>query len=150
MIGRAARERRAAGGKRAVGRDSLPSVVYNGPFRDMLLFRARAHCEACGSPRITREIEHALPRSAGGADTWGNCWIPCGPAGCGDAVSKPYETGRLIREALGEGLFRFTWVKATSKQAFFRGNFTVIRGPVIGGRRPTPEERVALQAMGAL
>ena len=110
-LGAKAKARRAAGGPAVKGRPAL-SVSGYAALRTMLFVRANNRCECC-SARLRLQIEHAVPRSAGGADSWANCWVTC--ERCHRMKEAPYSaaTGRLLVAPQGDGRFKFRIVKGT-------------------------------------
>lgn len=103
MIPRRALKRRAAGGIRAVGRNSLPNAEYR-ELRAQIFERASYRCECC-RVAVAIEIEHALPASRGGPDSEANCWATCRI--CHRWKEAPFANGRLLVIPLGDGLFRW-------------------------------------------
>lgn len=144
MLGRSAAKRRSEGGKRAVGRDSLSSDGY-ALLRRMLLVRSAGNgnprCEFCGSTTITGEIEHAVARSQGGADSWANCWIPCRSCAKWKEVSASEERGRLRVTPLGDGVFLFEVIHGTKWSGY-----TILMSS-FGGRLPTEDEEKELRKL---
>lgn len=141
-VGQRARERRAAGGPRAVGRPSLSSAGYE--TLKALIFERRAgwRCEACGK-RAPLDPEHAVPSSHNGADSWGNIWAACaGPDGCHRWKEASYSgpRGRLLVEPIGDGRFVFRVARGTKHEPVVMLEWT-------NGRKPTVEESVRLAAL---
>ena len=67
------------------------------PTREGVLRRDGRMCGYCGDHADT--IDHILPRSKGGADTWINLVACCGPCNTHKADRLPAQAGmRLIRE----------------------------------------------------
>jgi 5-methylcytosine-specific restriction endonuclease McrA len=65
--------------------------------RDLILKRDRNTCAYCGGRAAT--IDHVLPRSRGGGDTWINQVAACAPCNGGKADRTPEEAGmRLLWE----------------------------------------------------
>ena len=101
--GRRARRRVRAGGKLAAGRPSETLAGYRA-FRKRVRARAEGKCEVpwCRWRRGRFEMDHVVPRSAGGADADDNCvWL------CAHHHRRKHE-GRLFIVALGRGRFQFT------------------------------------------
>ena len=113
MIPRRALARRAAGGKRAVGRDSLSVIAYR-ILRATVYQRADYRCECCRK-FVSLELEHAVPRSRGGADTPDNCWAVGAFCGCHRWKDMPFANGRLVVVPLGHGKFRWEEWKGPDK-----------------------------------
>jgi 5-methylcytosine-specific restriction endonuclease McrA len=68
--------------------------------RKNLLLRDDQQCQYCGRRPGTRElnIDHVLPRSRGGQDTWENLVIACRSCNLGKGRHTPEEAGmRLLR-----------------------------------------------------
>lgn len=136
-VGQKSIERRRSGGKAAQGRASL-SVAGIAKLRAMLMVRARGKCERCGAWQFL-QMEHALPRSRGGADSWSNCWITCST--CHRLKEAPYRRVRLLVEPVGDGTF---WMRTVHGSKMV---YDVITGPTLIGRQPTPEEIEVLAAI---
>lgn len=135
-LGRRAADRRAAGGPAVTGRPALSVAGYLGLRRLIVWDRAGARCERCHA--FGAHLEHAIPRSAGGEDSWANCWATC-PA-CHRLKEAPYATARLLVEPQGDGRFKFLLVRGT-KHAY------QVIGVAWGGRVPYPDETLALAAL---
>jgi 5-methylcytosine-specific restriction endonuclease McrA len=74
--------------------------------------RAGYRCECClKSGNLV--LEHAVPRSRGGPDSYENCWAVC--SRCHRWKEAPYANGRLLVIPLGAGLFRWEWWKGPDK-----------------------------------
>ena len=116
----------------AAGRTSLPGAAYL-RLKWMILDRAGWRCERCRH-RVQLQVDHAVPRSHGGPDTWANLSALCaGANGCHAMKDRPYQDGRLAVTPLGEGRFRYAVIHGT------RG--TQMIGDIKwGGRAPTEEE----------
>ena len=156
--------RRAEGGKRAVGRRSLSSPNY-AVLQGLIWGRAGgttwglaaggfgrlsglARCEACGALTEFVGLEHAVPRSQGGADTWANCWLACGGAsGCHRRKEAPFSTagGRLLVSSVPDepGIFLFVVAYGEKRR------WTALRR-WLGGRIANEQEMAILTRMGAL
>ena len=142
MIDRAARRRRALGGKRAAGRPSLSSMGY-AALKAMLVIRAEGRCEYL---RVAEPLdpEHAVPRSAGGSDAWQNVWMSSRRAH--RMKEAAFDQGRLLVEPLGDGRFHFRLVRARDKFAYARGEYELL-GERVGGRAATEEELEMLEGL---
>jgi 5-methylcytosine-specific restriction endonuclease McrA len=135
-IGEAARRRIRGGGVTSQGRVAL-SVAGLATLRNMILLRSGGRCEACGERRVL-ELEHALPRGRGGADTWANCWAVCaGPGSCHRKKEGSFQAGRLLVSPCGNGRFLFR-LAAGEKHA------QVILHEWTGGRVATAAEAARL------
>ena len=102
-VGRRAAARRAAGGKVAVGRASVSREAL-GALRRHVFARALGWCEACQTKPV-QELEHAKPRSGGGADHPDNVWGTCRL--CHRLKEAAYTEGRLRVTPLGKERFRW-------------------------------------------
>ena len=111
MIARRALKRRAAGGIRAIGRNSLPSAEY-AELRRQIFERAGYRCECCRL-HVATELEHAQSASRGGADSADNCWGTCRL--CHRWKEAPFANGRLVVVPLGDGQFRWEEWKGPDK-----------------------------------
>lgn len=109
-VGRAAQRRIRAGGVLAKGRPSLDRLAYK-RLKIVVAIRANGRCEFCNAPDGPYDLEHALPRSRGGGDTFSGCWFACRP--CHRKKEAPYETGRLLVTPLGRGDFMFEMVRGS-------------------------------------
>lgn len=139
--------RRRDGGPRAIGRDAL-SVEGYAVLRQMIWARALGLCEftrAAEGPNTVLEFEHAVPRSHGGADSWENVWLASSKMH--RAKEAPFALGRLVVTPLGDGRFRFQYVRADDAAAFERGDFTLLLAEKIGGQAPTDAERAILEVL---
>lgn len=136
-VGDAARARIQAGGPQAKGRPALSKAGYAAMSR-MILGRAGGRCEACGE-RKGLHLEHAVPRSARGGDTWGNCWCTCQK--CHRKKEAPYADGRLLVTAHDDGQFTFRFVLGSKVE------FVVLGGAWAGGRVATAAELAKLAAL---
>jgi 5-methylcytosine-specific restriction endonuclease McrA len=112
-VGEAARERRAAGGKRAIGRPSV-SVAEWGETRRRLFERAQGRCECCGAVTGIFDPEHALDAGDGGSDDLANLWYSC--RSCHEMKTAAYARGRLRVIILGGGRFRWEFWRGRDKQ----------------------------------
>lgn len=143
-LGAAARRRILAGGPTSRHRDALSREGYE-RLRSMIVDgRAGLRCENCRLADITGELEHAIPRSKGGADSWKTCWCPC--PSCRNAKIAVFSSGRLLVDPFGDGRFRFRLVVARSKADFSRGNYELLYDR-IGGRVATKDERDMLSTL---
>lgn len=142
-MGEAARRRIREGGPVAKGREAL-SLGGLAKLRALVVIgRAGQRCEACGRRRLALELEHALPRGRGGADTWGNCWAACGgPVGCHRWKESSYggTLGRLLVEPIGDGRFTFRVATGTKAEPVILTTWT-------GGRIATTEEAARLAGL---
>lgn len=100
----------------AVGRVSL-SRAGLAALRIHVWTRGGGRCEACQT-RPMQELEHALPRSRGGADSAENCWGTCIP--CHRLKEAPFTAGRLIVTPLGGERFRMERVWGPDKWTIAR------------------------------
>ena len=164
-IDRRAVRRRAEGGKRAVGRRSLSSPAYAilqamiwrrargvlcNPLETAVLFGATglsglSCCEACGALTEFVGLEHAVPRSQGGADTWANCWAVC--AKCHRRKEAPFSAigGRLLVIPVADQPGRFLFTVASGEKR----RWSALRHWQ-GGRIPNEQEVAVLTGLGAL
>ena len=96
-VGQRAQERRAAGGKRAVGRDSVSVEEWTRRVREVYL-REGGLCAnpACGRPM--GDAHHIIKRSQGGSDELTNLIGLCGR--CHKRTDAAWEDGRLVVTAL--------------------------------------------------
>lgn len=134
-VGEAARRRIFAGGVQAKGRPSLSKRGYAELGRMIVVERAHGRCEACGEARALIHLEHAVPRSQGGADSWGNCWGTC--TRCHRKKEAPYASGRLRVRPGGDGMFTFDLVTGSKLDQ-------VVLSTWVGGRVAMPEEAARL------
>lgn len=144
-LGARARERRRLGGPRAAGRASLSPEGFHALRAMIAGGRAGGRCEATGVPCVqTGELEHAIPSSQGGADSWGNCyWIS---RAAHKAKHGAFASGKLLVTPLWDGRFNFQFVVAASKAAYLRGEYH-LGWSRSGGRAATPEERMVLERL---
>ncbi len=83
--------------------------------RGEVLSRAGWRCQACGVRRRL-DVHHIVKRSQGGSDFDLNQLVAlC--RWCHDKTDAPYERGRLVVSALGNGQFRFEVIKRTAPRA---------------------------------
>ena len=101
-VGQAAVERRKAGGKRAIGRDSA-TVAGWAETKRHVHGRAGGKCECCGSRLGPFDPEHAKPRSQGGDDSPDNVWW------ADRRCHRAKERHELHVTPLGEGRYDFRW-----------------------------------------
>lgn len=82
----------------------LPSVVrltfyVRVPYKKIMLNRKNIfrrdnfQCQYCGSTERTLTIDHMLPRSRGGEDSWENLITACGPCNSKKGNRTPQEAG---------------------------------------------------------
>ena len=113
-IGQRARRRTRAGAPRALGRPAA-SVAEWKAIRQHVLARAGWCCQACGVRRRL-DVHHMVKRSHGGSDFDLDQLVAlC--RWCHDQTDAPYERGRLVVTATGDGQFRFDVVKETASGA---------------------------------
>ncbi len=113
-IGQRARRRTRAGAPRALGRPAA-SVAEWKAIRQHVLARAGWRCQACGVRRRL-DVHHVVKRSHGGSDFDLDQLVAlC--RWCHDQTDAPYERGRLVVTASGDGQFRFDVVKETASGA---------------------------------
>lgn len=106
-VGDAARARRRAGGKRAVGRDSLPVAEYAAVKADIFA-RCGGRCEyAPCSQRRPLDPHHVAKSSHGAPDHVDAIVALCRETHDLAEPSTPFAKGRLMVEALGGECFRF-------------------------------------------
>jgi hypothetical protein len=107
-IGARARRRMDAGGPRAIGRRAA-SLADWAAIREQILARAGWRCQACGVRRRL-DVHHVLKRSQGGSDFDLDRLVAlC--RWCHDQTDAPYERGRLVVTARGDGQFAFDVVR---------------------------------------
>ena len=135
-VGEAARRRIRDGGVAAKGRAAL-SLPGLATLRNMIFHRAEGRCEACGERRFL-QLEHALPRSRGGSDTWQNCWATC--ESDHRRKESSYQLGRLLVSPCGDG--RFVFRLATGEK-----HSPIILHEWTGGRVATSDEAARLAAL---
>ena len=119
----------------AAGRVSLPPTAYARLKWLILDTRAGWRCERCRVRQLPLDLDHAVLRSQGGSDTWGNVSVLC--RSCHSLRDLPFLLGRLEVEAQGDGRFKYVirvGTKAMRKEIDVRW----------GGRPPTEEESVQL------
>ena len=107
-VDRAAARRVRAGGPRALGRRAASASEW-ASIRMRVLERAGWRCQACGLRRRL-DIHHVVKRSQGGSDFDLN-QLAALCRWCHDQTDAPYERGRLVVTALGDGQFRFEVIK---------------------------------------
>jgi 5-methylcytosine-specific restriction endonuclease McrA len=113
-IGERARRRMDAGGPRAIGRRAASWADW-AAIRDKILARAGWRCQACGVRRRL-DVHHVLKRSQGGSDFDRDRLVAlC--RWCHEQTDAPYERGRLVVTALGDGQFRFDVVKLAARKS---------------------------------
>src|SRR5216684_8032999 len=113
-IGMNARRRRQAGRPRAVGRPAASLAEWKA-IRQEVLARAGWRCQACGVRRRL-DVHHVVKRSQGGSDfDLDHLVALC--RWCHNQTDAPYERGRLVVTATGDGQFRFDVVKETASGA---------------------------------
>ena len=104
-LGQAARERVRAGGKLALGRDSLPLEAWRRLVAD-LTERAGWRCEDPGCrARAPLDPDHVVRRSASGPDHPENIVMVCRRTH--NDRDRPFRDGRLVVSALGGERFLF-------------------------------------------
>jgi len=107
-IGARARRRTYAGGPRAIGRRAASWADW-AAIRDQILARAGWRCQACGVRRRL-DVHHVVKRSQGGSDFDLDRLVAlC--RWCHEQTDAPYERGRLIVTARGDGQFVFDVVR---------------------------------------
>ena len=112
-IGARARRRMDAGGPRAIGRRAASWVDW-AAIRDKILARAGWRCQACGVRRRL-DVHHVVKRSQGGSDFDLDRLVAlC--RWCHEQTDAPYERGRLVVRARGDGQFAFDVVKAGRRE----------------------------------
>jgi 5-methylcytosine-specific restriction endonuclease McrA len=112
-LGRAAAYRVKAGGPRALGRPAASRSEW-ASIRTVVLSRASWRCQACGVRRHL-DVHHLVKRSQGGSDFDLTRLIAlC--RWCHDQTDAPYERGRLVVTALGDGQFRFDIIKRPARE----------------------------------
>lgn len=127
-----------AGGPTSLHRDAL-SLAGLAVLRELVFARENWRCGWCCS-FAPLQLEHAVERSAGGADTWSNTWGVCPNGHLLKTAS--YTTGRLLVEPLGDGRFHIEFVRGTKRVHH------VVFERVIG-RAPTAEEQTVLDQLVA-
>lgn len=86
------------------------------PTRSLVLRRDRHRCQYCGTRSAALTLDHVLPASRGGPDTWENLVAACEPCNHGKADRTPAEAGmklltrprRLAPDLYSEVLARMT------------------------------------------
>ena len=111
LIPRRALVRRAAGGIRAVGRNSLPSAEY-ADLKRRIFERAGYRCECC-RVHVATELEHAISAGRGGPDDFDNCYGVCRI--CHRWKEAPFANGRMVPVPLGGGMSRWEESKGPDK-----------------------------------
>src|SRR5262247_1606281 len=107
-LGRRARVPWRRGGARAIGRPAA-SVSEWKLISQRVLTRAGWRCQACGIRRRL-DVHHVVKRAQGGSDFDLDQLVAlC--RWCHDQTDAPYELGRLVVSALGDGQSRFELVK---------------------------------------
>jgi len=107
-VGRAAARRVRAGGPRAQGRRAASRSEWTVICAEVLS-RAGWRCQACGVRRRL-DVHHVVKRSQGGSDFDVDQLVAlC--RWCHDQTDAPYERGRLVVIALGDGRFRFDVIR---------------------------------------
>ncbi len=107
-IGLKARRQVKAGGPRARGRPAASAAEWKA-IRVQVLARAGWRCQACGVRRRL-DVHHVVKRSQGGSDFDLDQLVAlC--RWCHDQTDAPYERGRLVTTALGDGQFCFDVIK---------------------------------------
>lgn len=96
-LGQRAAERRAAGGKRAVGRDSASVEEWTARVRTVYAL-ARGRCERPTCRRSMVDVHHVVKRSQGGSDALDNLVGLC--RRCHDQTDAAWVDGRLVIERL--------------------------------------------------
>lgn len=92
-------------------RIAIPEVVRLGDYdrlpnhavtftRSNLMKRDHHTCQYCGGKpgRDELTIDHVLPRSKGGLNSWANCVIACVPCNAGKADRTPEQAGMTLRK----------------------------------------------------
>jgi 5-methylcytosine-specific restriction endonuclease McrA len=92
-------------GRRAASRSEWVTI------RAEVLSRAGWRCQACGVRRRL-DVHHIVKRSQGGTD-FDQDQLVALCRWCHDQTDAPYERGRLVVSALGDGHFRFDVIKRT-------------------------------------
>jgi 5-methylcytosine-specific restriction endonuclease McrA len=90
-------------------------LAHRRPTRALVLRRDAHRCQYCGVRGATT-IDHVMPQSRGGKDTWENLVTACGPCNHGKADRTPEEAGmkllkrkqRLAPDLYSEVLARMT------------------------------------------
>lgn len=162
-MGRAARRRIRDGGPLAKGRRSLSLEAYRVLSR-MVAAREGWRCGFCGK-RGAVEIDHAVPRSQGGGDSWANCHAVCRTCHRWKDAAYTSTTGRLCVWPIGDGTFFGTVARHASEapeiirtadgRLLVRLGGSLLDIPVEDpehrwGRVPTARERAILEEMNAL
>lgn len=113
-VGRASQARRAAGGKQALGRPSLPVAEWLQTVKEVQE-RARYRCEIRISDHPGVDPHHVVPRSMGGSDLPENVIFLC--RWHHDMVDRAFKAGRLVIEKLDGGCFAWRIVRKANKWA---------------------------------
>src|SRR6059036_4380185 len=111
--GLSASRRMRAGGPRARARRAASWAEWVS-IRKQVLARAGWRCQAC---RVRRplDVHHVVKRSQGGSDFDLDLLVAlC--RWCHDQTDAPYERGRLVVTALGDGQFRFDVVELAARK----------------------------------
>lgn len=73
----------------------IQKIMANKPSRQMVYKRDDHMCQYCGSiKKLT--IDHVMPRSRGGQDTWTNMVVACMPCNTHKGDKTPEEWGRPL------------------------------------------------------
>lgn len=73
----------------------IEKIMANKPSRQMVYKRDDHMCQYCGSIK-NLTIDHVIPRSRGGQDTWENLVTACMPCNTHKGDKTPEEWGRLL------------------------------------------------------
>lgn len=73
----------------------IEKIMANKPSRQMIHKRDDNMCQYCGSIK-NLTIDHVMPRSRGGKDTWENMVVACMPCNTHKGDKTPEEWGRLL------------------------------------------------------
>jgi HNH endonuclease len=118
-VGQEASRRVRAGGPRALGRGAASFSEW-ASIRTKVLSRAGWRCQACGVRRRL-DVHHVVKRSQGGSDFDVNQLVAlC--RWCHDQTAAPFERGRLVVTALGDGQFLFDVIRGNSVSERLAGN----------------------------
>ena len=145
-VGRASRARIRRGGPLSKRRGALSQAGLSFLREWLLNYRAHWRSEFSGHDG-NLQLEHAVPRSAGGKDEWSNVWISTAEEN--ERKHWPFSKGRLLVTPHGDGTFTGSIVFATSKQAYLAGDCRVYRveREVRFGRPMTPHEEQIMAAL---
>ncbi len=73
----------------------IEKIMANKPSRQMIYKRDDHMCQYCGSIK-NLTIDHVMPRSKGGEDTWENMVVACMPCNTHKGDKTPEEWGRPL------------------------------------------------------